>query len=178
MKKAAVSRTINPLHFEDLEPHRFEDLIRQLAYSFRTWTHLEATRRLGKDEGLDIRGVEAVSHHPFLPASDVEEDPEEIATEAVTEERVWSIQCKRYKKITPKLMRAIVMESVPDPKNSPYGLIIAAACDVSAETMAAFHDERIKRGVADAPTMTIYYSPILAFHSALRGVPVFSTFNR
>jgi hypothetical protein len=60
MVKPKVSRTINPLHFEDLEPHRFEDLIRQLAYGFRNWLRLEATGRLGADEGMDVRGLEMV----------------------------------------------------------------------------------------------------------------------
>jgi hypothetical protein len=46
-------------------------------------------------------------------------------------------------------MREIVRETVPDLDNPPYGLIIAAACDVSLQTIAAFHDERIKMGVAE-----------------------------
>ena len=37
-----TTRTIGPLHLEDLEPHRFEDLIRQLLYDFRPWNRLEA----------------------------------------------------------------------------------------------------------------------------------------
>ena len=37
------SKTINPLHFEDLEPHRFEDLVRQLIYDFKNWQSIEAT---------------------------------------------------------------------------------------------------------------------------------------
>jgi hypothetical protein len=53
-------RTINPLHFEDLEPHRFEDLIRQLVYGFRDWVALEPLGRSGVDEGIDIRGIERV----------------------------------------------------------------------------------------------------------------------
>ena len=57
---ARVTRTVNPLHFEDLEPHRFEDLIRQLAHGFRSWRYLEATGRLGQDDGVDIRAVEAI----------------------------------------------------------------------------------------------------------------------
>lgn len=154
MKKATVSRTINPLHFEDLEPHRFEDLIRQLAHGFRNWINLEATGRLGKDDGLDIRGVEGVTHRAYLSAGDASGDAEESPMEAVTEERIWSIQCKRHKRITPGLMRTIVGESVPDLKQPPYGLVIAAACDVSAETMAAFHDERVKRGVAEGHLWT------------------------
>jgi hypothetical protein len=51
------TRTFNPLHFEDLEPHRFEDLIRQLIYDFRQWRSLEATGRTGSDEGMDIRAM-------------------------------------------------------------------------------------------------------------------------
>ena len=54
---AKTTNTLNPLHFEDLEPHRFEDLVRQLAYDFRTWRSLEATGRSGSDEGMDIRGL-------------------------------------------------------------------------------------------------------------------------
>ena len=38
-----TTKTLNPLHFEDLEPHRFEDLVRQLAYDFRNWRSLEPT---------------------------------------------------------------------------------------------------------------------------------------
>ena len=48
---AKVSKTIGPLHFEDLEPHRFEDLVRQLIYDFRSWKAIEATGRVGLDEG-------------------------------------------------------------------------------------------------------------------------------
>ena len=56
-----ATRTLNPLHFEDLEPHRFEDLVRQLAYQFRAWRTIEATGRVGADEGVDIRAVEMVT---------------------------------------------------------------------------------------------------------------------
>lgn len=68
--------------------------------------------------------------------------------------REWRIQCKRYQAIGPKLMREVVGEAVPDPERPPYGLIIAAACDVSAKAIAAFHDERIKRGVREAHLWT------------------------
>ena len=54
----ATTRTIGPLHLEDLEPHRFEDLIRQLIYDFRNWRRLEATGRAGSDAGFDARGAE------------------------------------------------------------------------------------------------------------------------
>lgn len=57
---AVVTRTTNPLPFQDLEPKRFEDLIRQLAYDFRQWRRLEATGRSGGDDGFDARGLEIV----------------------------------------------------------------------------------------------------------------------
>lgn len=30
-----ITKTLGPIHFEDFEPHRFEDLARQLIYDFR-----------------------------------------------------------------------------------------------------------------------------------------------
>src|SRR5262249_59580894 len=41
-KKPAPTLTTGPLHLEDLEPHRFEDLVRRLIYDFRSWRQLEA----------------------------------------------------------------------------------------------------------------------------------------
>ena len=43
---------------------------------------------------------------------------------------------------------------MPDAAKPPYGLIIAAACDVSAATIAAFHNERIKHGIAEGHLWT------------------------
>ena len=53
-----VTKTLNPLHFEDLEPHRFEDLVRQLIYDFKDWQSIEATGQAGSDDGFDIRAWE------------------------------------------------------------------------------------------------------------------------
>jgi len=50
--KMAVTKILGPLHFEDLEPHRFEDLVRELVYELRDWQSIEATGRRGADEGL------------------------------------------------------------------------------------------------------------------------------
>ena len=57
----AVTKTLGPLHFEDLEPHRFEDLVRELVYDFKDWQSIEATGRSGPDDGFDIRAYERVS---------------------------------------------------------------------------------------------------------------------
>jgi hypothetical protein len=41
-----VTRSLHPLPFENLDPRRFEDLIRQLAYDFRRWRALETYGRI------------------------------------------------------------------------------------------------------------------------------------
>ena len=48
---ATPTRTYNPLPFTELEPKRFEDLVRQLVYDFRPWRRLEATGRSGSSTG-------------------------------------------------------------------------------------------------------------------------------
>lgn len=139
---ARATRTINPLHFQDLEPHRFEDLVRQLAYSFRPWRSLEATGRRGNDEGVDIRGWERV---------EPSDDPGDAdATEDATSDREWRIQVKRHKSLGPADLRRIVTEAVPPEGPSPYGLIIAAACDVSADALAVFRETAVAHGVVES----------------------------
>ncbi len=126
MKKA--TSTINPLHFEDLEPHRFEDLVRQLIYDFREWRLLEATGRSGSDEGFDIRGWETIQ------SVDVDEEDED----AVIEDRIWLIQCKREKSIQPAKIRKYLKEIFSTNKDNLYGLIFVAPCDFSKKTRDTF----------------------------------------
>jgi len=70
--KPIVTRTFAPIHFEDLNPHRFEDLIRELIYDFRDWQSIEATGRAESDDGFDILIVDptgdARHKHPHLYA--------------------------------------------------------------------------------------------------------------
>lgn len=127
----AVTRTIGPLHFEDLEPKRFEDLVRQLVYDFKTWRRLEATGRAGSDDGFDARGYEIV-----MP-EDIESTEEEVdrASEA---DRLWLIQCKREKTITPAKLRSHLQEIKLGGGESLHGLILAAACDFSKRAREEF----------------------------------------
>ena len=67
-----MTKTLNPLHFEDLEPHRFEDLVRQIIYDFKEWSLLEPTGRLGSDDGYDARGFEIIRD-----GMDIAEEPTE-----------------------------------------------------------------------------------------------------
>lgn len=137
-----ASRTLNPLHFEDLEPHRFEDLVRQLAYDYRPWASIEATGRGGADDGIDIRAFEKGT----LPEPLSDEDDDLLMIPRAG--RLWIIQCKREKRITPKQVKRYVQESIQgDP--TPYGFILAAACDFSKKSYDAFRSSLIGSGVQE-----------------------------
>jgi hypothetical protein len=128
-----TTRTLNPLPFDALEPKRFEDLIRQLAYDFRPWRMLEATGRTGGDQGYDARGFEIVDISPDV-SSETTEDADEEAIPAATTDRIWLIQCKRERVITPTKMRQHLFNISDDEANTLYGIIFAAACDFSKKT--------------------------------------------
>src|ERR1051326_6551543 len=120
--KPTTTRTLNPLPFQDLEPHRFEDLVRQLAYDLRPWRSLEPLGRTGSDEGLDIRRVEVVR---------LESDADDEGDEPAFEERLWVIQCKRERTISPKRVRAVVAENLDALPAPPYGYVLAIAAVLS-----------------------------------------------
>lgn len=125
-----VTRTMNPLPFQDLEPKRFEDLIRQLIYDFRDWQKLEATGRSGSDEGFDARALER------NPTNEVDNEEENVS---LAQNKFWLIQCKREKTISSaKLLSHLKQLNIP--ADQPlYGMIFAAACDFSKKTRDTFH---------------------------------------
>jgi hypothetical protein len=140
--KPTPTRTLNPLPFGDLEPHRFEDLVRQLAYDLRRWKSLEATGRGGTDSGMDIRAIELYSMPQEV--ADEEEEGEETFLE-----RTWVFQCKREKALPPKRIRKVVEESLKSFATPPYGFVLAAACDVSKEARDAFREEMVSRQIEE-----------------------------
>lgn len=143
-----ATRTTNPLPFQDLEPKRFEDLVRQLAYDFRPWRRLEATGRSGGDDGFDARGLEIVdldsdSERPEGP------DDDEAADVATAADRLWLVQCKRERAIGPSKAVAYLKEIVLSPEEPLYGLIFAAACNFSKKTRDAIFNWCRTNGIAE-----------------------------
>ncbi|MGU3468829.1 restriction endonuclease [Methylobacterium sp. C33D] len=134
----AAIKTIGPLHLEDLEPHRFEDLVRQLLYDFRTWRDLEATGRSGSDEGFDARGWEIVGGvSPVYIRGDDDVSPDEDDNDA--DDRQWLIQCKREKSISPAKLKAY-LEDLPNvAQEKLYGIVFVAACDFSKKARDTFY---------------------------------------
>lgn len=125
----AASKTVNPLHFEDLEPHRFEDLVRQLAYDLKSWRSIEATGRLGSDDGFDARAIETTT---------MQSETENEESEYINDSRVWLIQCKREKRITPKKLEQYATDCLFNKPEKIYGFIIAAPCDFSKKARDSF----------------------------------------
>lgn len=144
---AKATKTLNPLHFEDLEPHRFEDLVRQLAYDFRNWRLLEPTGRLGSDEGYDARGFEIVDNSE--PQDTEDDELENEKEEKISPDRLWQIQCKREKTITPSKIEKYIDEMIPRGADIPYGVIFASPCDFSKETRDVFREKLTKKGVQE-----------------------------
>lgn len=150
MAKPTTTRTLGPLHLEDLEPHRFEDLIRQLLYDFRQWRQLEATGRSGSDEGFDARGFETSSTPYVGDGDELDEDQRPDNQISSTSERVWLIQCKREKSIGPLKMKRY-LEGLPSISvEGTYGIIFVAACDFSLKTRDTFRAMASSLGFSEA----------------------------
>jgi hypothetical protein len=139
------TRTVNPLHFEDLDPHRFEDLCRQLIYDFREWSSIEAIGRCGSDDGIDVRAIELLrggGNHGD------EEDSGDEVTVPLTQ-RTWIIQCKRERSISPKKTGTIVADFFSRSSDSTYGYILVGACDFSKAARDAFRSAMVQRRVQE-----------------------------
>jgi hypothetical protein len=147
MKKPSVTRTYGPIHFEDLEPHRFEDLVRQLIYDYKDWQTIEATGRGGSDDGFDIRAFERVTTYDKDILTD-EDVSEEINLAHPMDGNLWMIQCKREKAIGPQKVSQIINETV-NIDSPPYGYMLVASTDFSKKSYDVFREELGKAGVME-----------------------------
>lgn len=140
--KPQIARTYAPIHFEDLDPHRFEDLIRELIYDFRDWQAIEATGGSGQDAGFDIRAFERAD--ATEPADEDDQDQEQPHP---MDGRRWMIQVKREKQISPASVRKILADV--DANDPPYGYILAASAVFSKTSYDVFREELRKKGVME-----------------------------
>lgn len=144
MGKPHVTRTVGPIHFEDLDPHRFEDLVRQLVYDFRSWKSIESTGRGGADDGFDVRAFEEIRAPAAITEDEV--DPEDAPHPM--EGNLWMIQCKREKEVGPKKVATIISDAVTA-QMPPYGYILAAPVHFSKAAHDRFREELRSRGVME-----------------------------
>jgi hypothetical protein len=137
-----VTRTLGPLHFEDLDPKRFEDLVRQLCYDFKTWRRLEATGRSGSDDGFDARGFE-------ITREDTVFEDEDEALDAGHNDRLWLIQCKRERSIPPAKLSSYLNDIRVGADERLHGLLFAAACDFSKKARDIFRAQCEEQGIQE-----------------------------
>jgi len=121
------TKTINRLHFEDLDPIRFEDLCLALVYRLNRWFEIEHYGRQGKDLGIDILAIEDLEG--------------EIKKE-------WIIQCKRYKDITKKQLAEIVDKLLERRSKAPDILLLIISCDLSKDKSEYFKKYAMDKGIA------------------------------
>src|ERR1035437_3977243 len=121
MPKNNITRTYGPIHFEDLDPHRFEDLVRELIYDYKDWQIIEATGRSGSDEGFDIRAYERISNYYSEP----DEEAEEKINIHPMDGNLWMIQCKREREIGAQKISKIISDCI-NSESPPYGYILVA----------------------------------------------------
>jgi len=144
-------KTLGPLHIEHLEPHRFEDLIRQLLYDFRDWNEIEATGRSGSDEGFDIRAWERGGEPETVSDADDDQGEHDDGEQpSETRGRQWLVQCKREKSITPAKMERYLTDLPNVRSEAIYGLLFVAACDFSKTTRDRFITIARQKGFAEA----------------------------
>jgi len=144
-----TTKTLNPIHFEDLEPHRFEDLVRQLLYDFKNWKSLEATGRLGSDEGTDIRGIELSASLSEQEENEDDEEKDDTIKDVLPIEKLWIIQCKREKSIGPTKIKSIISKSLSSLDSPPFGFMLVAACDFSKKTRDEFRKQMLELGIQE-----------------------------
>jgi hypothetical protein len=117
------------LHFEDLEPRRFEDLSLALVYRQHRWEDIHHDGRVGSDAGVDIRAVEKLADGSL---------------------RFWSVQCKRYSSFGPSDAKRAVADAIEHAASPPDVLLLVVGCDVSQATRTAFEGEAGVAGIAAA----------------------------
>ncbi len=142
MAKPKTLRTYGPIHFEDLDPHRFEDLVRELIYDYKDWQSIEATGRSGNDGGFDVRAYEKVE-----TSSQVKDENGDQEEAHPMEGNLWMIQGKREKELGPKRVKEILADI--DSQNPPYGYILAASANFSKNSYDVFREELRRKGVME-----------------------------
>lgn len=112
-----VTRTTNQLHFEDLDPIRFEELILSMVYRMRKWDRLDHYGKKGSDDGLDISAVETLENG---------------------KRNTYHFQCKRYQKMSNHILRRIVDDYISKNDDVPDIYILVVSCTLTKKQIDYF----------------------------------------
>ncbi len=120
------SRTVNRLHFTDLDPMRFEDLCLAIVFPLHPWIDIRHYGRLGGDGGVDIFARERM---------------EDGST------RTWFVQCRRYAKATKATLRESVDDCLSKTITPPDVLLLVLACDARRDAQEEYMKYASSKGV-------------------------------
>ena len=112
-----VTRTINQLHFEDLDPIRFEELVLSIVYRMRRWDKLDHFGKKGSDDGIDISAVEILKNGGS---------------------NTYHFQCKRYQKMTNSIIRNIIDDYLIKNNEVPNVYILIVSCALTKKQIDYF----------------------------------------
>jgi hypothetical protein len=88
--------------------------------------------RSGSDDGFDARGFEITAG-----AAPREDGDEDVPEDEALQDRIWLVQCKREKAVTPKKLSRY-LDAIPvEEAKKLYGIVFAAACDFSKTALRA-----------------------------------------
>lgn len=132
-----VTKTVNQLHFEDLDPIRFEELILSMVYRMRRWEKLDHFGKKGSDDGIDIRAVEVLENG---------------------KENIYYFQCKRYKRILNSEIKDIIEDYLAKNNFIPQFYILVVSCPVSKKQIDYFESYCNKKGFN---TVTVWTSSVI-----------------
>lgn len=132
-----VTRTINQLHFEDLDPIRFEELILAMVYRMRRWDKLDHFGKKGSDDGIDIRAVELLENG---------------------KSNTYYFQCKRYQKITKAIIKNIIDDYITKNSYIPQFYVLVVSCALTKVQIEYFESYCDELGFN---TVTIWTSSVI-----------------
>jgi hypothetical protein len=92
---------------------------------FAQWRRLEATGRSGSDDGFDARALEIVEAPDTTAAVDQDEPEDETAANGAAD-RLWLVQCKRERTISPAKLKSYLGQISFAPEEKLHGIIFAA----------------------------------------------------
>lgn len=124
------TKTTNRLHFEDLDPFRFEDLGRELLDLMYSWKRLDPIGGEGSDDGVDIFGV-------------------------TTDGIPCYCQVKRYKVLIPSKIESII-EAIAENNELEENacIILIVSCNLSKKGFDAFYAKSEELGFSNQIILT------------------------
>lgn len=124
-----VSKTINQLHFEDLDPVRFEELIFSMVYRMKQWNKIDHFGKMGRDGGVDIRAIE------------MSEDNINV---------VYYFQCKRYSRIRQSDLKTIIDDYNNGNYHVPDVYVLVLSCSLTRDNIEYFEKYALEQGFNSA----------------------------